>query len=99
MDYLSSGGFPVGFFDTATYECASIRLQPGDLLACFSDGVTEATNRDGRIWDESEIKKVLYDNRHRSSDELVQRLVQAVDEYRAEREQDDDITIVIVRIL
>ena len=99
MEYLASGGVPVGLFDSAIYEYASIRLQPGDLLACFSDGVTEATNGDGRIWDESEIEKVLRDNRHRSSAELVQKLVQALDDYVAEREQADDITIVIVRVL
>ena len=57
--HLDCGGVPVGLFDSATYEHASIRLQPGDLLACFSDGITEARNRDGQMWDESELTRYL----------------------------------------
>jgi len=99
MEYLDSDGVPVGLFDSATYEYASVNLQPGDLLACFSDGITEAMNREGQIWNEREITKVLCENRHCSSAELIQKLVQAADDYRAEAEQADDITIVIVRVL
>jgi phosphoserine phosphatase RsbU/P len=99
MEYLDSDGVPVGLFDSATYEYASVNLQPGDLLACFSDGITEAMNREGQIWNEREITKVLCENRHCSSAELIHKLVQAADDYRAEAEQADDITIVIVRVL
>jgi sigma-B regulation protein RsbU (phosphoserine phosphatase) len=99
MDYLDSGGVPVGLFDSATYEYASVSLQPGDLLACFSDGITEAMDREGKIWNESQIERVLLDNRHCSSAELVRKLVQGVDDYIEGREQADDITIVIVRVL
>jgi serine phosphatase RsbU (regulator of sigma subunit) len=69
------------------------------VLACFSDGITEATNRAEKTWNESEIKKILCDNRHRSSTELVQKLIQGVDDYIEGREQADDITIVILRVL
>lgn len=99
INYLDSSGVPVGLFDSATYENASFRLEPGDLLACFSDGVTEARNRDGQIWDEREIEKVLSDNRHHSSAELVQKLVQCVTDYMEGAEQTDDITIVLLRVL
>jgi sigma-B regulation protein RsbU (phosphoserine phosphatase) len=99
MDYLDCGGVPVGLFDSATYQHAQVRLRPGDVLACFSDGITEATNRNGQILGESEIKKVLRDNRHRSSAELVQKVVQGVDDHIENGEQTDDITIVIVRVL
>ena len=96
---LGCGGMPVGLFDSATYEQASIRLQPGDLLACFSDGITEARNRDGQMWDESRVDEILSDNLHSSSSELVQKLVQEADDYMGAAEQADDITIVILRVL
>jgi sigma-B regulation protein RsbU (phosphoserine phosphatase) len=99
MEYLDSGGVPVGLFDSATYEYASIRLHPGDLLACFSDGITEARSRHGKIWDGIELEKVLCDNRRLSSAELVQKLVQCVDDYMGAAEQTDDITIVLLRVL
>ena len=68
-------------------------------MACFSDGITEATNRDGEMWDESEIDKNLYENRHSSSAELLEKLVQALDDYMGTAEQADDMTIVILRVL
>jgi sigma-B regulation protein RsbU (phosphoserine phosphatase) len=96
---LDCGGLPVGLFDSAAYEHANIRLQSGDLLACFSDGITEATNRDGQIWDENEIDKILSGNRRSSAAELVQKLVQGADNHMGTAEQADDITIVILRVL
>jgi phosphoserine phosphatase RsbU/P len=99
MDHLDSGGFPVGMFDAATYEYAGIRLHPGDVLACFSDGITDARNRKGQMWDESEIRKVLCENRHRSSADLLDKLLQSTADYMETAEQADDITIVILRVL
>ncbi len=96
---LDSGGFPLGWFESATYTDAQVRLRPGDVLACFSDGITEAKNRDGQMWDESDIDKVLKENRHRSSAELLEKLIQRADDYVGAAEQADDITIVILRVL
>jgi sigma-B regulation protein RsbU (phosphoserine phosphatase) len=96
---LDHGGLPVGLFESAEYTDGSVDLRPGDILACFSDGITEATNRGGQIWDESEITKVLCDNRQSSSAQIVAKLVEGVDDYMQNREQADDITILIVRVL
>ena len=99
LQYLDCGGFPVGLFDSADYEHASTRLHPGDLLACFSDGITEARNHDGAMWDDSEVDRILYENRHSNSAELLEKLVQAVDDHMGTAEQADDMTIVILRVL
>jgi sigma-B regulation protein RsbU (phosphoserine phosphatase) len=99
VHYLDCGGVPVGLLDSASYEQASIRLQPGDMLACFSDGITEATNRDGKLWDDREVDRILYENRHRSAAELLEKLVQAADDFMENGEQADDMTIVILRVL
>jgi serine phosphatase RsbU (regulator of sigma subunit)/DNA-binding NarL/FixJ family response regulator len=96
---LDCGGLPVGLFESATYTDAHVRLRPGDVLACFSDGITEATKRDGQMWEESEIRKLLYDNRYRSADELVHTLIQGADNYMESGEQADDMTLVILRVL
>ena len=99
VHYLDCGGVPVGLLDSASYEQASIRLQRGDMLACFSDGITEATNRDGKLWDDREVDRILYENRHRSAAELLEKLVQAADDFMENGEQADDMTIVILRVL
>jgi len=85
--------------ESASYEQASIRLRPGDLLACFSDGITEARNRDGHFWNDRDVDRVLYENRHRSAAELLDKLVQAADDFMEDGEQADDMTIVVLRVL
>lgn len=96
---LDCSGLPVGLFESAIYEPSNIRLHPGDLLACFSDGMTEATNPGGEIWDRSEVEKILRDYRHTSSGEILNKLLEAVDQYMGTAGQSDDITIVILRVL
>src|SRR5712675_3765086 len=41
---LETGGVVLGLFDTATFEEETLKLEPGDLIILFSDGVTEAMN-------------------------------------------------------
>jgi serine phosphatase RsbU (regulator of sigma subunit)/CheY-like chemotaxis protein len=99
LQYLNCGGVPVGLLDSASYEHASIRLQPGDVLACFSDGITEASNREGHLWNDRDVDQVLDENRHRSAAEVLDKLVQAADDFMKNGEQADDMTIVILRVL
>ena len=68
-------------------------------MACFSDGITEARNRDEQLWNDDNVDRLLYENRQRSADELLEKLVEGVDNYMGTAEQADDITIVIVRVL
>jgi sigma-B regulation protein RsbU (phosphoserine phosphatase) len=99
LDLLDRGGFPVGLIDSADYEQADIRLESGDLLACFSDGITEARNSRGEMWEEDDIDKILRENRHKNSTEILGKLIEAADDYMGAAEQADDITIVLLRVL
>jgi sigma-B regulation protein RsbU (phosphoserine phosphatase) len=45
--YLEAPGKPVGLFDDVHYEPASIKLEPGDSVVTFSDGVLELMHDDG----------------------------------------------------
>ena len=74
-------GFPIGIFDDATYEEWSVRLDPGDILLFFSDGLTEAANREGKFFGTGRIKDVLAANAHLNSSELADRLLEEVQEF------------------
>ena len=45
-----SSGFPIGIFDDATYDEWSVKLNTGDILVFYSDGITEASNREGKFF-------------------------------------------------
>jgi len=53
MEHLTSGGFPLGAFPETDYEEFTVRLDPGDTLFCYTDGLTDQLQSDGtRIGDE-----------------------------------------------
>ena len=96
---LTAGGFPLGLFPGAQYEQEVVGLEPGDLVVCYSDGISEATSAENELWGESQIEKLLEESVGRSPDEVTKRLVEAADNFAAGAEQADDMTILTLRIL
>ncbi|MBI4891642.1 MAG: SpoIIE family protein phosphatase [Acidobacteria bacterium] len=95
---LETGGAPVGLLPIARYEEGVEELAAGDLLVGFSDGISEATNIRGGMWDESEVQELLVENRGRPAAEITELIVKAADEFTGDAEQADDMTIVALRI-
>jgi len=48
MEELTVGGMVLGLFPHAQYESTTVKLEPGDHLVLFTDGVLEARNKSGR---------------------------------------------------
>jgi phosphoserine phosphatase RsbU/P len=99
LERLDAGGMPVGLFDLARYEEGRVDLASGDVLVCYSDGISEATNTAGELWEEEEIEDVLRQAARCPASELVEKIVRAADDYAAGAEQADDMTVVALRIL
>jgi len=86
----------IGIFDEWTGSAAEIVLEPGDLLAAFSDGVTEAMNAAGEEYGEARLRDLLVASRRRPLQEIVERLVGEVSAFGG-GERTDDLTLVIAR--
>lgn len=99
VERLDVGGMPVGLLGIARFEQAELDLHPGDLLVSFSDGIGEATNERGEIWEEVEIEKILLDCPSLSAQQVVDRIVAAADGFTGAAEQADDMTVVAARVL
>jgi sigma-B regulation protein RsbU (phosphoserine phosphatase) len=97
IERLDAGGLPVGLLDVSEYEQGEVLLQPGDAVLCFSDGISEATNAKGEMWDESEVQKIAQTCGGLSAKQMIQRLVEVTDAFAGEAEQNDDITVVAIR--
>jgi sigma-B regulation protein RsbU (phosphoserine phosphatase) len=90
---------PIGLLSVARYEQAAVALEQGDALVCFSDGITEATNSAGEIWEESVIKGLLREARGASAQEITALLVREADAFTGDAEQADDMTVVTLRVV
>ncbi|HTT63339.1 MAG TPA: SpoIIE family protein phosphatase [Bryobacteraceae bacterium] len=97
VDYLDGGGPPLGILSMANYSEYRAKVEPGDTLAIYSDGVTEATNSENEEFGDERFATVLTANRQRSAPEIVAAVNQALTEFAAGSPQADDITLIVAR--
>ena len=94
---LETGGMIVGLFGHATYEQEELQLTAGDLLAVFSDGVSEALNPTGEEYGESRAQSAIAPNWLEPSDAVLHALLESVRAFAQGAPQNDDVTAMIVR--
>ncbi len=99
IERLTTGGTPIGLLPMAQYDEGATELQPGDIVVCYSDGISEACNSNEELWQESEIEDLLRAEKTWNAQEVTERLVQAADAFTGDAEQADDMTVVTLRIL
>lgn len=94
---LDVNGMVVGAFPFAQYGESQVRLEPGDLLLAYTDGITEPENAYGEMFGEQRATEIAVKNAHRSADEIVSVLIEAVREWTGSPELQDDMTILVAR--
>ncbi len=87
---------PVGLFEDFEYGEASLRLEPGDKLFLYTDGVSEAENAGNVLYGEENILKVIQANLEASPRELIQCMEQDVAFHVNGYFQSDDITMMTI---
>jgi sigma-B regulation protein RsbU (phosphoserine phosphatase) len=93
---LADGGALLGILPGADYQAAQVVLPPGGLLAVFSDGLTEAHNRDGEMFREQRVRKALSAARSWSAGDALGALLGSVEEFHAGVGQEDDLSLLVV---
>jgi len=93
---LEAGGTVVGLFDGMSYEEDSVEMHPGELFLAYSDGVTEPENDFGEFG-EQRLIDLVRSNRHLPLAQISQIVTTAVDNWIGEKEQPDDVTLVLAR--
>jgi sigma-B regulation protein RsbU (phosphoserine phosphatase) len=93
---LEQGGTVVGLFDNLTFDEASVNLKAGDVIMAYSDGVTEPENDFGEFG-EQRLIDLVRENRELPLTEITELVTSAVDDWIGDKEQPDDITLVLAR--
>lgn len=95
--WLKSTGTPLGLMAGLPYQQTAMRLQPGDIIALFSDGVPEAQTESGDEFGEARLAAVVRDAAAESASAIVSRVFDAVDAFAGGAPQYDDVTVLIVK--
>ncbi len=94
--FLDCGGTVVGLLDKVTFPEATVELQPGELIVAYTDGVTEPESDYGEFGEERLIQ-IVKENRNLPLDRITALVTAAVDEWIGDKEQPDDVTLVLAR--
>jgi sigma-B regulation protein RsbU (phosphoserine phosphatase) len=93
---LGCGGTVVGLLEHAIYEQGTEKLNAGDILIAYSDGVTEPENDFGEFG-EDRLIDVVRRHRHMPLEAISEQVMQALRNWIGGQEQPDDITLVLAR--
>jgi sigma-B regulation protein RsbU (phosphoserine phosphatase) len=94
---LDVNGTVVGAFPFSRYEESTIQLESGDLLVCYTDGITEPENAYGEMYGEERLIELLSKNAERDEQSIVSMILEAVEQWTDAEEQPDDMTLLLAR--
>ena len=97
-EQLAGGGMILGIFGAAEYENQTVTLEEGDLLALFSDGITEACQPAlEEEFGEERLTELLKANLSSPSSVVIEKVMERLNSWGAGESFADDVTIVVVR--
>jgi sigma-B regulation protein RsbU (phosphoserine phosphatase) len=91
-------GVPLGLLEHTEYQQLTVNLEMGDLLAFFSDGITEANNPQHEEFGSRRLENILRQNALRPPQEIVDKVFAELRQFEAGRPQRDDQTLVVLKV-
>lgn len=98
MRRLQKGGLVLGLLPKVSYEQEMTRLEPGDLLVFYTDGVTEAMNIDFDEFGEERLEAIIGSHQGKCAADVFQEILSAVRSFTAGAPQNDDITLIVCKM-
>jgi len=93
---VGSTGLPLGMFSSSRYTVRRVRLEPGDSLLLFTDGISEALNREGREYGVAQLSHAARERHGWVPHELLAACRKDVDRFCSGISQADDQTLMVI---
>ncbi|KAB2845498.1 MAG: PP2C family protein-serine/threonine phosphatase [Melioribacteraceae bacterium] len=101
IETINLKGMGIGLNDKGlfekTIEVKSIKPSSGDILLFYTDGITAAMNIFKAEFGIDKLKAVLIENANLSANEIKQKIISAVYNFRGDTPQFDDITLIVLK--
>ncbi|MCF8110236.1 MAG: SpoIIE family protein phosphatase [Desulfobacteraceae bacterium] len=99
VELLRGANMPLGFPETAPFQQFTVPFAPGDLFFFYSDGVTEAADKEGRLYSEEKLVAFIEENAQNiTADAIVRAVLADVTEFTGTDVFTDDFTCVGAKI-
>ena len=97
VESLEAGGVILGILPGSRYARGEVTLSPGDLVALYTDGVTEGANAANEMWGEERLATLLRSAAASCARDIATRIVREVRAFEGERGPADDITVLVAK--
>jgi sigma-B regulation protein RsbU (phosphoserine phosphatase) len=97
VEFLLAQNPPLGISEDQDFEGGETRIEPGDKVVLYTDGIFEARHQN-QLFDLDGIEHVLTQHGKMPPDELTRELINAAQEWSGEKIEDDVAVLVIERI-
>ena len=94
-----AGGLMIGAMEDSRYESKIVMLQPGDSILFYTDGVTEAFNKNEEEFSDERLRKLVNTGNSLYPEKLVDLVFSGITEFTEGCEQSDDITCMSLKYL
>ena len=91
------GSPAIGLMDDPVFASRETTMTSGDVLAIYSDGISEARNQEGEFFGDNRLKKLLKRGSGKKAGELGRDIIDAVDRFVGDAPQHDDVSLVVIR--
>jgi sigma-B regulation protein RsbU (phosphoserine phosphatase) len=96
--WLRPTGPAIGLTEGFTIRREDIRLEPGDILLLYTDGITEATDNQDAFWGEDRLAEIIRQNADSSAERLIQKILTALTNHTGGNPLADDVTLMISKV-
>jgi serine phosphatase RsbU (regulator of sigma subunit) len=96
---LRGQGLPLGVSEDSVYEESVKHISLGQVILIGTDGIKETCNAKGEMFGKKRLKKIIRDHAQKSAKEILDIVIHALEHFRFPLETEDDITLVIIKVL
>ncbi len=97
VEYLKPHGMALGVLPEVTLSDHQVRLEDGDVLVLYTDGVTDALDLQGREFGLPRLEQTIIQHRRQSADDIVAAIQHAVNRFVGDEPPFDDLTLVVAK--
>jgi phosphoserine phosphatase RsbU/P len=95
---LPSTGIPVGISADSQFASATFQFEIDDVLVAYTDGITEAENRQHELWGQQRLEALLKPCSRKSPEEIINTILDQVSTFANGQPQRDDVTLLAMRV-
>lgn len=96
VEPMKRTGIPLGLFEKSTWKCEAVTFAPGDMLVMYTDGLIEAVNRQGEMFEEQRLIDLIRAQHTRSARAVHSAIIRTAYQFMEDVPLADDLTLIVV---